>query len=234
MMPSPGVEPAVPSDMSSGGLSELAIAFHDAETRLKQTEANTNRTPSSVVNELRYAACHLLRAECQEIPQLDEAFESQHHEPRGSRSVFALEVRRAIDHCKRAKYDAIEFDTVICNERLDLFKKDYRLIFADNIDGLLEALKAAREAQKLLASGKANRSRREIYLADLDSVCERLLAAQDNLEVLRPVLNAWRNRRIFIFCGWLIGILIAIATLVVTLEQSRPKVPNTAPTASGR
>jgi hypothetical protein len=191
-----GITPSIPSDGETKDLTELARAFADAESRLKLTEAHTNRVVSAVVNELRYAACHLLRAECPEIGQLDESNELQHHDPPKDRqSNFDRELRRAIDHCKRAKYDAIEYDTVVCQEQLNLFKRDYRLVIADDIEGMATALKTANAAQRLLASGEANPVRREQYLDSLDEVCNQLLESIDGLEALRPILNAKLERK---------------------------------------
>lgn len=213
---------------SPRSLSELAEAFYQAEQRLKTTEERTNRPVNSVINELRYAACHLLRAECPNIPQLDESFESQEHDPQeDDQTYFQREVHRATDHCKRAKYDAIEFDVIDCQERLSEFKYDYKQIIADDIEGLLAALKAANEAQRLLSCGKTQRARRERYLEALDAVCVCLREAYGTLDALRPVLNAKMARADSSNRKWKITTAIAVVAALAAIAKVAYSAPIT-------
>ena len=175
-------------------LAPVAIAFAEAEQRLEQSEFFTGQVCVASINELRYAGCHLLRATCPDTPQLDELKEAQHHyaDPVDGAD---REIARAIDHCKRAKYDAIAFDAHGAIRWLDLFKEDYRLILGEDILGLPDALLAANDAEAIIVFGKANANRRAEHLNTLDQLCLNLQNAERFLEALRCKLNAKRNAK---------------------------------------
>lgn len=223
-------------------LRELALAFAEAEVRLKRTEITSRKTPSAVINELRYAGCHLLRAVCPAVLVPDEAEEDQDHDSVHSSNTSDTEVRRAIDHCKRAKYDAIEFDTIVCLERCDEFIEEYRQIIADDIPGLPEALRGARSAQATILEARNDNSRRGEYLDELDKNCAVVLRAYDALDALRPILNAKRERlaennlkaeldkantatvearsKAHAYRMWLVGIVVAVIAAAAALATT--------------
>jgi len=201
-------------------MDALAEAFADAERRLKQSEYFTGNVCTAVINELRYAGCHLLRAECPTVTQLDEATESQHHDA-NEKQWADREIRRAIDHCRRAKYDAIAFDVHGAIEWLELFKRDYRLILDQDIVGLPEALHVAEDAKRVIVYGEANPSLRERHLTTLDQSCAVLKNSLNSLESLRFQLNAKRNRAMRNRLACIAGIVLAAAGVLVGYAQLR-------------
>lgn len=174
------------------GLDDLAIEFSKAEARLKQAENKADRVPVSVVNELRYAGCHVLRALCPAIAQTDETDTTQSHDSdHPGESHSDAEVRRATDHCKRARYDAIEYETIQRLKKVTLFQEDYRLVISPEMPKVNEALQAAYDAQQMVEGepGKDPDPRREKNLDALDRLCESLKLAERGLATIRPVLN---------------------------------------------
>ena len=184
----------VPGVRSNKRLAPVAIAFAEAERRLKQSELLTGEVCIPSINELRYACCHILRDECPEIPQEDAARESQHHSDGGN--GIGRDIERAIDHCKRAKYDAIAIDVAAVKKWLEVFKEDYRLILDETIPGLEEGVRAADEADRMINICDANPNDRSKYAEKLDELCASLHNAERVLESKRFQLNAKRDRRI--------------------------------------
>lgn len=183
------MEPPKRAPQDTPTLEQVAIAFADAESRLKQSEFYTGLPSIPSVNELRYAGCHLLRYECPDIPQADELQEPQHH------NQDATELKRALDHCVRAKYDAVAFDAHGAVKWLDLFKEDYSLILHEETSGLQDALRSAEDARRTMAFCRVNPNQREAYAAALDQSCALLRHAEDTLEALKPQLNARRDKQ---------------------------------------
>lgn len=195
-------------------LRALAEEFAKAEARMKQSENTTDLFRIAINNEMRYAACHLLRAVCPGVEQQDEnggQASSHHDDDRPGDDSAQLEIRRAIDHCKRARYDAIEYETLQRLKKINLFLDDYRLVLSPEMPGVQEALEAAYDAQQLVSGvdqgprraevakqasslpepTKQSRPnpRRERDLDRLDGACGALRAAERKLALLRPALN---------------------------------------------
>jgi hypothetical protein len=163
---------------------------------MKITEARCRKTPISVINELRYAGCHLLRALRPSLGILDESLEQQDHSISASgETPFEREVRRGTDHCKRAMYDAIEYDTMRCGEVYDLFCEKYRPLFDHNIDGLADALDAAGAAKELVEQNANLRQPREELIGELDTACGKFRDAMRRLNRQIPVFNAIADKK---------------------------------------
>ena len=117
-----------PSGIDFNALSVVHVEFDLAEQRIKRAESRTGKNPFPAVNELRYAGRHVLCAQGdREHP--GEADEVVDHEDRDLRyEGRANELRRAKDHCRRARYDAIEFEALVHIKAIELFTRDYRLV----------------------------------------------------------------------------------------------------------
>jgi hypothetical protein len=215
-------------------LTRLAKEFSAAEDRLKQTERRTKLHPDAVINELRYAACHLLRAQCPDVNLEPQPDENEHHAvPQPGDDPAETEIRRAIDHCRRGRYDAIEYDTLVYLERMNLFKKDYRFVLGEEIAGLPAALQTARKAQDLVEDGhdSAKHKRREQGLDELDQTCSTLITAYKNLDALRPILNSrrWKSILVLVIAGAAaLGTCVGASVALANRYSSR----NTPPTQS--
>jgi len=228
------------------GLEDLAIEFSKAEARLKQAENKADRVPVSVVNELRYAGCHVLRALCPAIAQTDETDTTQSHDSdRPGESHPDAEVRRATDHCKRARYDAIEYETIQRLKKVTLFQEDYRLVISPEMPKVNEALQAAYDAQQMVEGepGKEPDPRREKNLDVLDKLCESLKLAERGLATIRPILNTkreekqreqeerQRQERVTKF-RWQVGIAITVLGILCTTTFGIVKILSDAKGAS--
>jgi hypothetical protein len=133
----------------------------------------------------------MLRALCPSLGMLDENLEAQDHQGNesGENSV-AKEIRRATDHCKRARYDAIEYDTTKCGELFDEFRAKYESIFSEDVYGLKDALRAGGEARALVEANANLKQRRDDVIQQLDVACNKFRDAVAQLIHCTPMLSA--------------------------------------------
>lgn len=121
------------------------------------------------------------------MPQVDELRETQHHV---DSKPDDRELKRALDHCVRAKYDAVAFDAHGAVKWLDLFKEDYRLILVEENPTITLALTSAERAQRTMAQAKIDHHFRDRYVKELEASCSQLREAQGLLNGMIPQLAA--------------------------------------------
>ena len=127
--------------MNEATLQELYQRFCRAEIKIKSMEHGGLEPLVPAVNELRYAAFHLLLAMKLDkqfgtpVTATEEAFDKLFEDglyPDGDELEEASlntdhELQRAVNHCKRALYDAVEIDIIDRVEDIRDFKKLYRI-----------------------------------------------------------------------------------------------------------
>ena len=82
-------------DSISDLIKTLIDAYTDADDKIKQCERYILASPSVAVNQMRYAGSHLLKCIKGEIEKAD--YDNRHES-----------IKKAINHCKRAYFDALE------------------------------------------------------------------------------------------------------------------------------
>ncbi len=97
-------------------LSEISELFVLAKEKIKLIEHLDEGLTFQAVNQLRYVAFHLLRA--------DKTTEE---------NLKKEELRKAKNHCERAIYDAVEPGIVHYLEEIRTFQNDYRMVEITNI-----------------------------------------------------------------------------------------------------
>jgi hypothetical protein len=148
--------------------------------------------------------------------RFDSSFEAQDHHDSASHGASATdELRRAVDHCRRARYDAIDLEVLHFMEAVRLVKRDYRLVYftGDTEKRFNELLVAARKAESLAKEARQGvgvGSKRADYVDALDNQRAALAKAIEDIEGCRHQLNAQKLRQ------WLtVYIAITVSTLAM-------------------
>ncbi|MFC3152160.1 hypothetical protein ACFOEK_14060 [Litoribrevibacter euphylliae] len=90
-------------------LEQALESFVDAEEHIKHAELNTSEVVIPSINELRYFGYHITKA----LKTNDEATQAE-------------ELKKAIKHCKRASYDAVELGIISALENIQSFQESFR------------------------------------------------------------------------------------------------------------
>ena len=178
-------------------LSEISELFALAEEKIKLIEHLGEGLTFPSVNQLRYVAFHLLRAD----KTTDENLKKE-------------ELRKARNHCERAIYDAVEPGIVHYLEEIRTFQNDYRMVEITNIiPKYLDILRKADESSGFISerikdsiSDRSNNQGDQYQEAT--SLFEGLKEAVKLLSYARPELNKKLRKYRLVF-------LVSVATLIV-------------------
>ncbi len=160
-------------------LAEISELFKLAEEKIKLIEnLEDGGLPLPAINQLRYVAFHLLRAE----NIVEDKIKDE-------------ELRKAKNHCQRAIYDAIEIGIIHLLDKIKVFQMDYKLVsIVDIVPSYIPICKRADEITYFLSEA----SRRSIedhsnnrgdYYEKSNELFNEL---QENVKLLdysRPELN---------------------------------------------
>lgn len=178
-------------------LSEISELFVLAEEKIKLIEHLGEGLTFPAVNQLRYVAFHLLRAD----KTTDENLKKE-------------ELRKAKNHCERAIYDAVEPGIVHYLEEIRTFQNDYRMVEITNIiPNYLDISRKAEESSDFIlerikdsVSDRSNNQGDQYQEAT--SLFEELKEAVKLLSYARPELNKKLKKYRLMF-------LVSVATLIV-------------------
>jgi len=184
------------SEIMNFNVADVRDAYNIAEQHIKLVEHHEGLA-FPPVNELRYAGQHLCRA----LVETDTSAKEKHYQD-------------ALDHCRRASYDALEILLSYYLERCIRFQDDYRQVgIADVLESYLDDRKILNAIkQKTLIRDYENRAQ---YFADIQRDGEIIRDISEHWENARPELNKkvekdrWECRR------WAVGIIIAVVALIV-------------------
>ena len=178
-------------------LSEISELFALAEEKIKLIEHLGEGLTFPSVNQLRYVAFHLLRAD--KAP--DENLRKE-------------ELRKAKNHCERAIYDAVEPGIVHYLEEIRTFQNDYRMVEITNIiPNYLDISRKADESSgfilERIKDSISDRSNNQgDQYQEATSLFEGLKEAVKLLSYARPELNKKLRKYRLMF-------LVSVATLIV-------------------
>ena len=143
-------------------LEDVANAFETAENAIKQNERLTLAIPLPAVNQLRYAAYHLLKVAKSSVAQRDREYH----------------LERALGHCIRARFDALDGIIYSCLDFITAFQKlcrsrigleavypDYRSDY-DTMADVQDRFVALRKIQDMTLDD----------LTELDAIASRVVA----------------------------------------------------------
>ena len=157
-------------------VAELTIEFSRAERACKAFEHQDGGLPIPVVNELRYAGAHAIKALKRGIDDSEECRE---------------ELDKALRHCKRARYDALEFNVVLATERLDKcidMYRGYEWLAAPLIPRYYEHSRLIREAGHKLESTSGIDKESELYIGNCMEHIRTIEAFIQDFETAMPVI----------------------------------------------
>ena len=151
-------------------VADVRDAYNLAEQHIKLVEHHEGLA-FPPVNELRYAGQHLCRA----LVETDDVARVKHYQD-------------ALDHCRRASYDALEILLSYYLERCIKFQDDYRRVAITDVLGsyledrkILNAIK-----QKSMSRDHKNRGQ---YYEDIQRDAEQVRDLSEHWENARPELN---------------------------------------------
>jgi superfamily II DNA or RNA helicase len=181
-------------------LDGLKTHYKIADEFCREVQAFSEEAGIPAMNELRYAGYHLLQA-------LTDDSESS-----------AEQMTKAINHCKRAAYEASEAGIITCLERINVFKQDYKAIIISEtvqdwqkISLFCESSNVSIYSSRL--KGKDQSTEYSVYIEKfrkLKEYCMRLDYAREELN--KKIDKARTDQRQFLITIGLtiLGIIIAV------------------------
>lgn len=131
-------------------MTELFGCFRDAENEVKKFEKEYGDVPIPSINELRYAGYHIAEAAQNDSSEVS----------------INDNIDLALNHCKRAKYDAHEASTMLVLEKIKDFNDRYRRLTetTETISSYVETLQEIDEiSEKLQETIPSSYGSREEY-----------------------------------------------------------------------
>jgi len=196
---STSVETEAPSAIIN--IRHIRIAYSTADDLTRKVANFRSDVSIPAHNELRYAGFHLLKS-------LDDNGCISNHD----------EAVKARNHCQRAMYEAADAGILSALDMIAIFRNDYKnIVIADVVPDIVNIYGRARNAQKLIETGRKH-SHQEAIVPDefiscflgLTKDCETL---EDSREELNKIIRTDRiaGKR------WLIGICVGIFAILISV-----------------
>ena len=154
-------------------------AFADAERQLKRFERVGGKTLEPSINQLRYASRHYLEAEKEE------------------NEAAALEIlKKAIAHCRRAQYDAIEAAIAVVGKNIVEYTEKY--LHSSVLIVIPDYPEKFAKAVSLLESLRVSDAPRNIAKSEIDvygDKLEQIVAIWNDLLLKRPLVDKLDQER---------------------------------------
>jgi len=190
--------------MKRSNLTEIRESIVEAERSIKDCEIITGQLPQGAVNEIRYAAVHLVHY----IESEDQESLDKYHR-----------------HCKRAKYDASELSVLILKSEIDNYIKSHPFIHNEDIvsekmgDKKYEGiLTLRRKINEELLAANANKENRQDYLDKIQKAVPELKKCKEMIELhISPIMAAIRRHKrmeLLTILGVIIGVLGIVVTFI--------------------
>lgn len=181
-------------------IQELHSLFSTAEKRIKHVEKHCLELATPLINELRYAAHHLLRALTAQ----------------GSISIDDL--HSAKKHCKRTIFDSSEIIIIDCLEQIRNFQKEFEVIeLSPVIPDYLTHIKRVREIKDFVSDCSSMEKKEESYhkATELSEELKKIVyILEDSKEEVRKAVKKQWQSSTFKVIGLTAGIATAIATVI--------------------
>ena len=192
----------------------FAESFREAEDFIKKAEVDTkNRYATDIVrisgvflpakDELRYAGCHISRY----------ILLKSKKEPRKN---LRDELTKAIEHCKRSKYDAIDCIIQFYLQECAQFQNDYKGIVIGDVITDYQNLKIdLNRISRLPLSRDLPNSE---FDQQSDSDCNRVIEIYDQLDAARDELNKKIKKERYEILKWVCGtIIMGLLTIIIRI-----------------
>jgi hypothetical protein len=157
-------------------INELRICFKDTEKRIKDIELETSELSIPSINQLRYVAYHLI--------------EGFNPDETNDKKVFE-EIKKALHHCQRARFDAIEIGLTYSLNNVRIFQDKYNAITETLLilPNYIELMRKAQEASIALQSIRDEEKDREEYYNAIFPHYEVLKSISVELFNAEPMIN---------------------------------------------
>ncbi len=185
---------------STDFLSELRLEYQKADRFLREVEDFIDEAGIPGFNELRYAGYHLLQA-------IDDAGNLQN----------PADLTRAVNHAKRACYEAGEAGSLVALDGIRAFKQDYKFVRVSQV--IADYPRMLGEAEKQRELMIDSRVADEDKARDYDARMEAFRALRDMLRTLeanRDECNALVAERRSESRRFLLMFVAAILGIIVT------------------
>ena len=158
------------------------------------------------MNELRYAGYHLLHALTDDSEPVSE------------------QMTKAINHCKRAAYEAAEAGQLSCLKKVSIFKNDYKSVVVSEVVPDWSQILADCDKFKSGISGARSQGDEKINyfrihmnaFGTLKEICVRLDHAREDLN--KKMQNSISSQRRFVVTTSLTILAIAVAILIAIIS----------------
>jgi len=131
-------------------IDELRLCFKGAEKRIKDIELETSELTIPSINQLRYVAYHLIEGFSTTIDD-EKIFE---------------EIKKALHHCQRAKFDAVEVGLTYHLDLIRIFQEKYNATTEtiEIVPNYIQLMRKAQQASNALQGiGDEDKDRKEYY-----------------------------------------------------------------------
>ena len=205
-------------------VKKLVSTYKAADEQIKQCERYTLASPSAAVNQMRYAGSHLLKyINCEtENAKADIKREN---------------IEKAINHCKRATFDALETLIFAQLEFISDFqdlcrgKRDIETVYPDYVSdftalaALQERLQAFRMVQSLSEADKKELVDISEQVSKLKRKILRLKSGVDKLESVEVADEVILSVQQFLlsFTATVLGTVVGVAGVVFAVWDRLPK-----------
>lgn len=185
----PKQEEAIEADQVSRLLQQLYQNYLHADQFARKVSNFREEVAIPANNELRYAGYHLLLAVADH----------------GNNSYTEEELRNALSHCRRAKFEAAEAGIISALNMIAIFQDDYRSVtIGDIVPNYHEICKCARECQALLEKHRKRDKDGAIVDNDFAELFNKLASHVSLLNDCRDEMNKKvRIDRIRVLRYWL-------------------------------
>lgn len=173
-MPSSPVTGKKGSGSRSDAFLILRQEYDLADRTAKKVQKFVRLAGVPAINELRYVAHHLVNTIAPTSDDVD-----------GEK-----ELQRAINHCKRATYEASEAGILFAFDRIVEFKEDYRsVIISSVVPDWNEILALCETVTRRIAETREAREDRTPDHKDFEQLFDRLVAICNRLDAARDDMN---------------------------------------------
>ena len=161
-----------------GLVARLRALYDEAECFARRVGEFRSTVPIPAHNELRYAGYHLLKGLGDDGQVVD-----------------AAEIERAIQHCKRAMYEAAEAGILQAIQEFKEFRLEYKgIVIGTTVDSYTQMRVRANRARDLVIKG---RNDRDSVVAQVKEYMDAFQGLSDDIDILnasREDLNTQREK----------------------------------------
>jgi len=195
---------------------QLREAFAQAEECMKKYEVDHVSVLDPCINELRYAGKHTIDAMI--------------YEKDGENEKAISCIDKAIGHCHRARYDAVEASLLHCFALMDNFRKSYEnIVISEVLPNYPDERQRANELRakcKTIVQESYQKNSKEYYveeiqelLAPAQTICDSWKNAVDDLNIKKKEKQFYKNVAVISVIGIIFSSITAVIAIIVAIMK---------------